>query len=117
MKQFTKNRNIRNLGHHPASNIVEEEKNPLGPVKDVTGPLEAWQLFVKDEFLGKIVTNTNRKYSRFRDTFQETPQPTTKYTYCKTTDLIEIKAFFSFLYLREAIKFNTIEVGRHCIFS
>ena len=55
MKWFTKNRNSRNVGRQPASNIVEEEIGILGPAKDVTTPLEAWQLFVK-EFLEKIVT-------------------------------------------------------------
>ena len=59
MKWFTKNRNIRNVGRQPAINIVEGEIGPLGPSKDVTTPLEAWQLFVKDEFLEKTVTNTN----------------------------------------------------------
>ena len=52
MKWFTKNRNSRNVGRQPASNIVEEEIGILGPAKDVTTPLEAWQLFVK-EFLEK----------------------------------------------------------------
>ena len=59
MKWFTKNRNSRNVGRQPASNIVEEEIGILGPAKDVTTPLEAWQLFVK-EFLEKIVTRKKR---------------------------------------------------------
>ena len=54
-----------------------------------------------------MVTNTNRKFSEFRDRFQETPQSTTKYTYCITTDLMEIKAFYGLLYLSGAINFNT----------
>ena len=59
MKWFTKNGNSRNVGRQPASNIVEEEIGILGPAKDVTTPLEAWQLFVK-EFLEKIVTRKKR---------------------------------------------------------
>ena len=59
MKWFTKNRNSRNVRRQPASNIVEEEIGILGPAKDVTTPLEAWQLFVK-EFLEKIVTRKKR---------------------------------------------------------
>ena len=59
MKWFTKNRNSRNVGRQPASNIVEEEIGILGPAKDVTTPLEAWQLFVK-EFLEKIVSRKKR---------------------------------------------------------
>ena len=43
MKWFTKNRNIRNVGRQPASNVVEREIGPIGPAKDVTTPLEAWQ--------------------------------------------------------------------------
>ena len=58
MKQFTKNGNNKNVGHQPASNIAEEEIGPLGSAKDVTTPLEVWQLFVKDQFLEKIDTNT-----------------------------------------------------------
>ena len=60
MKWFTKNINGRNVGRQPASNIVEGEIGILGPAKDVTTPLEAWQLFVKDEFLEKIVTRKKR---------------------------------------------------------
>ena len=60
MKWFTKNRNSRNLGRQPASKIVEGEIGTLGPAKDVTTPLEAWQLFVKDEFLEKTVTRQKR---------------------------------------------------------
>ena len=41
MKWFIKNRNSRNVGRQPASNIVEEEIGILGPAKDVTTPLEA----------------------------------------------------------------------------
>ena len=117
MKWFTKNRNIRNLGLQPAINIVEGEIGPLGPAKDVTTPLEAWELFVKDEFLEKIVTSTNRKVFEFSGSFQETLKSTTKYTYCKTTDLIEIKAFFfSFVILERSDK---LQYNRHryCIFS
>ena len=53
MKWFTKNINGRNVGRQPASNIVEGEIGILRPAKDVTTPLEAWQLFVKDEFWKK----------------------------------------------------------------
>ena len=78
MKWFTENRNIRNVGRQPTSNIVEGEIGPLRPAKDVTTRLEAWQLFLKEKFLKKIVTNTNRKISEFRDRFQETLQSTKK---------------------------------------
>ena len=111
MKWFTKNRNPRNVGRQPASNIVEGDIGPLGPAKNVATPLEAWQLFVTDESLEKIVTHTNTRISEFRERFQETLQSSTKYTYCKTTDLIEIKAFIGLLYLRGAINFNTTDVN------
>ena len=110
MKWFTKNTNIRNVVRQQARNTVEVEIDPLGIAKDIFAPLEVWQSFVKDEFLEKIVLNTNRKISEYRDRFQETLQSTTKYTYCKTTDLIKIKAFFGLLYLRGAINLNRADV-------
>ena len=110
MKWFPKNRNITNVGCQPASSIVEGEIGSLGLAKDVTTPLEAWQLIVRDEFLEKIVTNSNRKISKFKDRFQETLQSTAKYAYCKTTDLTEMIGFFGLLYLKGAINFNTTDV-------
>ena len=50
IKWLTKNRNIRNVGRQLASKIVEGEIGPLRPEKDVTTPLEVWQLFIKDKF-------------------------------------------------------------------
>ena len=110
IKWFTKNKNIRNVGRQPARNIIEGEISPLEPSKDVTTLFEAWHLSVIDELLEKIVTNTNRKISEFKDRFQETVKSTTKYTYYKTTDLNEIKAFYGLSYLRGAINFNTTDV-------
>ena len=50
IKWLTKSRNIRNVGRQLASKIVEGEIGPLRPEKDVTTPLEVWQLFIKDKF-------------------------------------------------------------------
>ena len=54
MKWFTKNSNVRNAIPQPACNIVEGPIDSLGTVKNVTRPIKAWVLFVKDGFLEKI---------------------------------------------------------------
>lgn len=54
MKWFTKNSNVRNTIPQPACNIVERPIDSLGTVKNVTRPIKAWVLFVKDGFLEKI---------------------------------------------------------------
>ena len=93
IKQLAKNRNIGNLGRQRPSNKVEGEKGPLRPAKDVGTLLKF------------------RKISEFGDGFQETMQSTRKYTYCETTDMIEIKSFFVlFLYLRGTINFSTTDI-------
>ena len=61
VKWCTKSNNIRNAGRQSPSNVAEEPIGPLGPAKSVTTPLEAWGIFIKDKFLEKIVTNTNKK--------------------------------------------------------
>ena len=124
MKWFTKNNNTRNAGRQPACNVLEGPIGPLGQAKNVRTALEAFELFIKDEFLEEIVTNTNKRIENFRRRFQETLENTSKYTYCRVTDLIEIKAFIGLCYLRGAINFNTTDIeivfhheASHDIFS
>ena len=67
---------------------------------------------MKDEVLEKIETLIE-KFRNLEIDFKKRYNLLRCIPTAKTTDLIEIKAFFSFLYLRGAINFR----HRHCIFS
>ena len=72
LKWFTKNNNVRNAGRHSVCNVVERPIGSLGAPKNVTTPVDAWGVFIKNELLEKVVATTNKIIEEFRNRFQET---------------------------------------------
>ena len=109
MEWFTKSNNIRNAERQPACNVVERPIGSLGAAKSFTTPPEAWRLFGKDEFLEKkfLPTQIKRLKSSKVDFKKHSELLQSILTYCRVTDLIEIKAFSELCYLRRTINFNT----------
>ena len=53
-----------------------------------------------------VVNNTNKNIRNFMTRFHDVLKESSKYTYVKETDLIELKALIGLLYLRAALQLN-----------
>ena len=56
-----------------------------------------------------VVNNTNKNIQNFMTRFHDVLKESSKYTYVKETDLIELKALIRLLYLRAALQLNIFE--------
>ena len=81
------------LGRVPACNVTTVRSCARGDAKNVSNPLESFHLFISDDIINEIVTNTNNSISDFRERFHDILAGNEKYSYCAITDLIKIKAF------------------------
>ena len=59
-----------------------------------------------------VVSNTNKNIRNFMTRFHDVLKKSSKYTYGKETDLIELKAFIGLLYLRAALQLNIFKTRR-----
>ena len=96
------------VGRAPSCNVTTLRPSPRGNAKNVLNPLESFHLFVSDNVINEIVTNTNNSILDFREHFRDILAGNDKYSYCAITDSIEIKAFFGLLYIRAASKVNML---------
>ena len=56
-----------------------------------------------------VVKNTNKNIRNFMTRFHDVLKESSKYTYVKETDLIELKALIGLLYLRAALQLNVFK--------
>lgn len=80
-------------GRHQARNLVTHLPGAKGAAKNITSPLEAWNLLVSNDILDFIVHHTNEEISR---RCSDLPH---KQTYHKETDIVEVKALIGLLFL------------------
>ena len=86
-------------GRFANQSTLRGAEGPRGRAKAVKTPVEGFELFITDEMMQDVVNNTNKKIRNFM-------KESSKYTYVKETNLIELKALIRLLYLRAAIKLN-----------
>ena len=85
------------VGRVPVCNVTTVRPCPKGDAKNVSNPLESFHLFISDDMINEIVTNTNNSILDSLERFRDNLADNDKYSYCEITDSIEIKAFFEFL--------------------
>ena len=77
-----------------------------GRAKAVKTPVEDFELFITDEMMQDVANNTSKNIRNFMTRFHDVLKESSKYTYVKETDLIELKALIGLLYLRAALQLN-----------
>ena len=93
------------VGRAPACNFTTVRP---GNAKNVSNSLESFHLFITDDMINEIVTNTNNSISDFRKRFRDILADNDKYHHCAIADSIGIKAFFGLLHIRAALKVNML---------
>ena len=56
-----------------------------------------------------VVNNTNKSIQNFMTRFHDVLKESSKYTYVKETDLIQLKALIALLYLKAALQLNILK--------
>ena len=102
-------------GRAPNQNIVRGAEGSRGRAKAAKTPVEGFELFITNEMMQDFVNNTNRNIRSFMTRFHDGLKESSKYTYVKETDLIELKALIGLLYLRAALQLNIFKT-REIIF-
>ena len=108
-RQFTMNWHTAKQyqsGRAPSRNVLRHQPGPRLAARIVINPLEAFSLFITGDILNTMVDYISANIERFRLKFREVFEQLDKYIHCKTTDLIELKAFIGILYLRASMKIN-----------
>ena len=75
-----------------------------------TSPAAVWSLMIPDDVLLKVVNYTNIKITQLFALLGDKISENEKKTHYGLTSLLEIKAWFGLLYLREALKLNGLHV-------
>ena len=83
-----------------------ENENILRGAEGLRGTVEGFELFITDEMMQDVSNNTNKNIRNFMTHFHDVLKESSKYTYMKETDLIELKALIGLLYLRAALRLN-----------
>ena len=89
--------------------ILRGAEAPRGRAKAVKTPVESFEFFITDEMMQDFVNNTNKNIRNFMTRFHDVLKESSKYTYVKETDLIELKALIGLLYLRAAVQLNILK--------
>ena len=109
-KKFTREwhtkKERRASGRAANQNILRGAEGPRGRSKAAKMPVEGFELFITDEMMQDIVNNINKNIRNFMTRFHDVLKESSKYTYVKETDLIELKALIGLLYLRAALQLN-----------
>ena len=105
MMYSTKNPDTR-LQRRQQNNILHNTSGPRREAKRATTPKEAFELFITNEMIEKIVENTNKNIEPFLEMNRHLIENSNKYTSYKKVDVIDIRTFFGILYLRAAFKLN-----------
>ena len=93
-------------GRAANQNILRGAEGPRGRANAAKTPVEGFELFITDEMMQDVVNNTNKNIQNFMTRFYDVLKESSKYTYVKETDLIELKALIGLLYLRAALQLN-----------
>ena len=93
-------------GRAANQNILRGAEGPRGRAKAAKTPVEGLKLFITDEMMQDVVNNTNKNIQNFMTRFHDVLKESSKYTYVKKTDLIELKAWIGLLYLRATLQLN-----------
>ena len=96
----------RASGRAANQNILRGAEGPRGRSKAAKTPVEGFELFITDEMMQDNVNNINKNIQNFMTRFHDVLKESSKYTYVKETDLIELKALIGLLYLRAALQLN-----------
>ena len=83
----------------PAQRRMCLEPALVGKATLVTTELMAWELFITQDIIDKIVTHTNEKIQSILTVFSLSDNPKIP-PHIKLTDCVEIKSFFGLLYGR-----------------
>ena len=100
-------------GRAANQNILRSAEGTRGRAKPAKRPVEGFELFITHEMMQDVVNNTNKNIRNFMTRFHDVLKKSSKYTYVKETDLIELKALIGLLYLRAALQldiFKTREI-------
>ena len=90
------------------NNILHKTPGPRREAKRSTTPIEAFELFITNEMIEKIVENTNKNIEPFLEMNRHFTENSNKYTSYKKVDVIDIRTFFGIIYLRAPFKLNPI---------
>ena len=93
-------------GRAANQNILRGAERPKGRAKAAKTPVEGFELFITDKMMQDVFSNTNKNIGNFMARFHDVLKESSKYTYVKETDLIELKALIGLLYLRAALQLN-----------
>ena len=93
MMYSTKNPDTR-LQRRQQNNILHNTPGPPREAKRATTPIEAFELFITNEMIEKIVENTNKNIEPFLEMNRHLIENSKKYTSYKKVDVIDIRSFF-----------------------
>ena len=88
-------------------------KNRPGPrsfAKFVQTPKDAFQIFFTDAMVKNIVTYTNSVLQPITERFSDLLLNSNKYSFFRTVDYIDVRAYIGILYLRAALRVNLLRV-------
>ena len=111
-------------GRAANQNILRGAEGPRGRGKAAKTPVEDFELFITDEMMQDVLNNTNKNIRNFVTRFHDVLKESSKYSYIKETDLIELKALIGLLYLTAALQLNIFKTreiffheSSHAIFA
>ena len=109
-KKFTQERHKKKergvSGRAANQNILRGAEGPTGRAKAAKTTVEGFELFITDKMMQGVANNTIKNIQNFMTYFHDVLKESSKYTYVKETDLIEMKALIGLLYLRAALQLN-----------
>ena len=93
-------------GRAANQNILRGAEGSRGRAKAAKTSVEGFEISITDEMMQDVVNNTNKNIQNFMTRFHNVLKESSKYTYVKETDLIELKALIGLVYLRAALQLN-----------
>ena len=97
---------------------MNEPEGPIGEAKNANSALKSFHLFMSEDMITTITTNTNKNINKFinglSQEMQDEIRNSDKYPYLRETDQIEMEASVGLFYLRGALQGYQMENRSFC---
>ena len=110
-KSYTWKKQFAVTGRRGRENMIHNHPGPSRLTAGADTPLKLFDLFFTVEMLTLIVRYTNTKIQEFINAHPNVRE-SSKYSHCKETDIIEIRALIGLIYLRGALHLTFLHVKR-----
>ena len=86
------------VGRQSRTSVIIGQPSPFGEAKQALECIKAWEPFFSDDIIKTIVTHTNNRIKKIRESFKSSSK--TLFTFTCDVDEIEMRAFIGLVYFR-----------------